>query len=153
MIFLKEYKAQKGAEQEALAADKSTPKEDWDADPPLPPQETLPGAGSMTPSQEDEWKWMIDQDPCSGSIAGDSGHGMMTVMKETESMEETEELIGAVGGVNESTSAEYLSDVKWREGNPLFVFNNDNITKPQAPTTTSTPIQAHKEGTVSTPLE
>ena len=58
-----------------------------------------PGAGFMSPSQEDEWKQMIDQDPHSGLIAGDSGHGMMTVTKETESMEEAEELTGAVGGL------------------------------------------------------
>ena len=56
----------------------------------------------------------------------------MTVMKEIESMEETEELTGAVGGVNEGTSEEYLSDIKWREDDPLFVFNDDNVMKPQA---------------------
>ena len=93
VISFKEYKDQKEAEQKALAADKSIPEEeDWDVDPPLPPQKTPPGAGSMPPSQEDEWKWMIDQDPHSQSIAGDSGHGKMTV-----SMEETEELTGTVG--------------------------------------------------------
>ena len=83
----------------------------------------------------------------------------MTVMKETEStketelMEETEELTGAVGGVKESTSVEYLSDVKWREDDPLFVFDDDNIMKLQALTTALTPIQACEEGTVSTPFE
>ena len=56
------------------------------------------------------------------------------LMKETESMEETEELTGAVGGVKESISVEYLSDIEWREDDPLFVFNDDNIMKPQAPT-------------------
>ena len=69
----------------------------------------------MAPSQEDECKQMIDQDPHSGLITGDLGHGTMTVMKETESMEGTEELAGAVGGVDESTSVEYLSDVKGRQ--------------------------------------
>ena len=64
MISFKEYKAQKEAGQKALAADKPAPEEeDWDVEPPLPPQETPPGAGSMAPSQEDEWKQMIDQDP------------------------------------------------------------------------------------------
>ena len=153
MIPFKEYKAWKEAEQQALAADKSAPEEDWDVDPPMPPQETPSGAGSMAPSQEDEWKWMINQDACSGLITGDSGHGMMTVTRGTESMEETEELTGAVGGVEESTSAEYLSDIKWREENPLFVFDDDNVMKSQAPTTTLTPVQAHEEGTVSTLLE
>ena len=100
MISLKEYRAWKEAEQKTLAADKSTTEEeDWDVNPPQPPWETPLGIGSMAPSQEDEWKWMIDQDPHSGWIAGVSGHGTMTVMKETESMEETEELTGAVGGV------------------------------------------------------
>ena len=68
-------------------------------------------------------------------------------------MEETEELTGAVGGVKESTSAEYLSNIEWREDDSLFVFDDDKVTKPQAPTATSTPIQAHKEGMVSTPFK
>ena len=154
MISFKEYKAQKEAEQKDLTADKSTPEEeDWDADPPLPPWETPPGAGSMVLSQEDEWKWMIDQDSHSGSITGDLGHGTMTVMKETESMEKTKELTGAIGGVNKSTSAEYLSDIEWREDDPLVVFDDDNITKPQALTTTLTPIQTCKEDTVATLIE
>ena len=44
VISLKEYKAQKEAEQKTLAADKSTPEEeeDWDTDPPQPPWETPP---------------------------------------------------------------------------------------------------------------
>ena len=104
----------------------------------------------MAPSQENEWKQMIDQDPHSGSIAGDLGHGMMTVTKETESMEETEKLTGTVGGFNESTSVEYLSDVEWREDNPLFVFDDDNVMKPQAPTVALAPIQTHKGDTVAT---
>ena len=68
-------------------------------------------------------------------------------------MEETEELTGAVGGVKESTSVEYLSDVEWREDNPLFVFDDDNVTKPQAPTAALTLVQAHEEGMVSTPFK
>ena len=129
MIPYKEYKAQKEVEQGASTADKFTPgeEEDWDAEPSLPPWENSPGAGSIAPSQEDEWKWMIDQDPHSGSIAGDSGHGTMTVTRETESIEVVKELTGAVGGVNESASAEFLSDVKWRDYDPLFVFNDDNV--------------------------
>ena len=31
----------------------------------------------MAPSQEDKWKLMVNQDPHSGSVAGDSGHGTM----------------------------------------------------------------------------
>ena len=50
--------AQKEVEQRASAADKSTPgeEEDWDAEPSLPPWKTSPGASSMAPFQEDEWK-------------------------------------------------------------------------------------------------
>ena len=91
-------------EQRASTVDRSTPgeEEDWDVEPSLPPWETPPGASSMVPSEEDEWKQMIDQDPHSGSITGDSGHSTMTATWETESMEDVEELAGVVGGVNKS---------------------------------------------------
>ena len=69
----------------------------------------------------------------------------MTATGETESIEDGEELTGAVGGVNESASVEYLSDVKWRDDNLLFVFDNDNMTKPQTPTAASTAIRACEE--------
>ena len=55
-------------------------------------------------------------------------------------MEDVEELTGVVGGVDESASAEYLSDVGWRDDDPLFVFDDDNVMKPQTPTATLTPI-------------
>ena len=55
-------------------------------------------------------------------------------------MEDVEELTGAVGGVNQSASAKYLSDVKWRDDDPLFVFDNDNVMKPQTLTAALTPI-------------
>ena len=147
MISYKEYKAQKEVEQGALVADKSTPEEeeDWDEEPSLPPQGPSPGASSMALSQEDEWKWMIDQDPCSGLITGDSGHGTMTATGETESIEDVEELTGAVAGVNENASVEYLSVVEQRDDDPLFVFNDDNVMKPQTLTAASTPIPAIEE--------
>ena len=66
----------------------------------------------------------------------------MTATRETESIKNVEELTGAVGGVNESASGEYLSDVKWRDDDQLFVFNDDNVVKPQTLTTASTPVQA-----------
>ena len=69
----------------------------------------------------------------------------MTAIGETESMEDVEELTGAVGGVDESASVEYLSDVKWRDDDPLFVFDDDNVMKPQTPTAALTPIQACEE--------
>ena len=62
----------------------------------------------MVPSQKDEWKLMVDQDPCSGSVAGNSGHGTMAATGEDEPIDSTEELVGAVGGVNESVTAEHL---------------------------------------------
>ena len=64
VISYNEYKACKEVDQRALAAYKSTPEEevDWDAEPSLPPWKTPPAASSMAPSQEDEWKWMINQD-------------------------------------------------------------------------------------------
>ena len=57
----------------------------------------------------------------------------------------TEELIGAVGGVNESVAAEHLSDVEWRDDNPLFMFNDENVTKPQTPASALTPVQTYEE--------
>ena len=80
-----------------------------------------------------------------GLIAGDSGHGTMTAAVETESIEDVEELTGAVVGVNKSASVEYLSNFEWRDNNPLFVFNDDNVVKPQTPTDASTPVRACEE--------
>ena len=113
-------------------------EENWDEEPPLPPQETLPGAKPLVPSQEDKWKLMVDQDPHSGSVAGDSGHGTMAATQEDEPIDSTEELVGALGGVNESVTNEHLSDVEWRDDDPLFVFDSKNVTKPQTPAAAST---------------
>ena len=102
--------AQREVKRRASTASKSASgeEEDWDEEPPLPPQETPPGARSMAPSQEDEWKQMVNQDPRSGSVAGDSGHGTMTATGEDESINNIEELIGAVGGVDETVTTEHL---------------------------------------------
>ena len=118
-------------------------EENWDEEPPLPPQETLPGAKPMVPSQEDKWKLMVDQDPHSGSVAGDSGHGTMAATQEDKPIDSTEEL-GALGGVNESVTNEHLSDVEWRDDDPLFVFDSENVTKPQTPAAASTLVQTWK---------
>ena len=99
----------------------------------------------MAPSLEDEWKWMVDQDPCSGSVTGDSGHGTMTATGEDEPINNIKELIGAVGGVDESVTTEHLSDVKWRDDVLLFVFNDDNVTKPQTPAAALTSVQTCEE--------
>ena len=56
---------------------------------------------------------MVDQDLCAGSVAGDSGHGTMAATGEDEPINNTEELIGAVGGVNKSVAIEHFSDVEW----------------------------------------
>ena len=77
------------ADRRGSTTSKSTSgeEENWDEEPQLPPQETPPGAKSMAPSQEDEWKQMVNQDPCSGSVAGDSGHGTMAATGEDEPIE------------------------------------------------------------------
>ena len=84
----------------------------------------------MVPSQEDEWKLMVNQDSCSGSVAGDSRHCTMAATGEDEPINSTEELVGAVGGANESVTAEHLSDVEWRDDDLLFMYDDENVTKP-----------------------
>ena len=108
-------------------------EENWDEEPPLPPHETPPGAKSMAPSQEDEWKLMVDQDLHSGSVAGDSGHSTMAATGKDEPINSTDALVWAVGGVNESVTTEHLSDVEWRDDDPLFMFDDENVTKLQTP--------------------
>ena len=72
VIPYKEYAAHKEAEGRVSTADKLTleEEENWDEEPLLPPHKTPPGAKPMAPSQEDERKLMVDQDPRSGSVAG-----------------------------------------------------------------------------------
>ena len=121
MIPYKEYAAHKEVKRRSLTASKSTlgEEEDWDAEPPLPPRETPPGASSMAPSQEDEWKQVVDQDPHSGSVAEDSGHGTMTATGKDESIDDVEELAGTVGGADNSAATEHLSDVEWTTSQSL----------------------------------
>ena len=147
MIPYKAYAACKEAEGRVLTTSKPTleEEENWDEEPPLPPHETPPGAKPMAPSQEDEWKLMVNQDPHCGSVAGDSGHGTMATTQEDEPIDSTEELVGAVGGVNESVITEHLSDVEWRDDDPLFMFDDENVTKPQTPAAASTPVQTLEE--------
>ena len=97
------------------------------------------------PSQEDEWKLMVNQDPHSGSVAGDSRHGTMAATGEDEPTDGTEELVGAVGGLDESVTVEHLSDAKWRDDDPLFMFDDENVTKPQTPAAALTPVQTWEE--------
>ena len=64
-------------------------------------------------------------DPCSRSVAGDSGHGMMAVTPEDIPVNSHEELAGAVGGMDENVSTENLSDVELKEDNPLIKINDE----------------------------
>ena len=110
VIPYKEYAAHDEAEGRISTTSKPTleEEENWDEEPPLPPHETLPGAKPVVWSQEDEWRLIVDQDPCCGSVAGDSGHGTMAATQEDESIHSTEKLVKAVGGVDESVTAEHL---------------------------------------------
>ena len=145
----------KAVEEKALTASKTTlqDEQNWDEEPPLPPRETRPRVRPILPSQEDEWKLMVDQDPCSGSGAGDSEHGTMATSSEAESIDSNEELIGAMGGINEDISAGiyeniltgYLSDVEWNEEDPLTKINDENVTIPQMPAAASAPLQASQK--------
>ena len=139
--------AHKAAERKASTTSKPTleNEENWDEELPLPPRETQPGLRPMQPSQEDEWKLMVDQDPCSRSTAGDSRHGMMAVTLEAKPVNSNEELVGAMGGINENISAENLSDVEWKEDDPLFEINDENVTIPQTPATASTPVHTENK--------
>ena len=72
------------------------------------------------------------------SSFGHSGHGTMTATGEDEPIDNIKEILEAVGGVNESVTAEHLSDVKWRDDDPVFVFNDNNVMKPKIPAATLT---------------
>ena len=155
MIPYKEYAACKAAEAKASTTSKPTveDEENWDEEPPLPPCETPPGAKPVLQSQEDEWKLMINQDPQSGLVTGDSGHGTMAVTSEDNPVNNDEKLVGAVGGTDENVSAENLSNVEWKEDDPLFEFNDENITIPRTPDTALTPVQTLTENKAGSSLE
>ena len=128
-------------------------KENWDEEPPLPPQEALPAVRPILPSEEDEWRLIVDQDPHYGLVAGDSGHGTMAVTSKGEPVDGNKELTGAVGGFNENISAECLSDVEWKEDDPLIEINDENVTIPQTPAAALTPVQVSTENETFSPLE
>ena len=107
----------------------------------------------MVLSQEDKWKLMVNQDPHSGSVAGDSGNRTMAATGEDEPINSTEELVGAVGGVDESVATEHLSDVEWRDDDPLFMFDDENVIKLQTPAAASTPVQTWEEDKAVSSLE
>ena len=69
----------------------------------------------------------------------------MAATGKDEPIDSTEELVRAVGGVDESVAAEHLSDVEWRDDDPLFMFDDENVTKPQTPAAALTPVQTWEE--------
>ena len=155
VIPCKEYIAHKAAEAKALTTGKPTmeDEEDWHEELPLPPRENLPGAKPSQQSQEDEWKLMISQDPHSKSVAGDSGHGTMAATSEDNPVNGDEELVKAVGGIDKNVPVGDLSDVQWMGDDPLFEFNDENITIPQTPDAASMLVQTLPENKRGSPLK
>ena len=96
---------------------------------------------------------MVNQDPHSGSVAGDSGHGTMAVTPEDNPVNRNEKLVGAVGGIDENVSAENLSDVEWKEDAPLFKFNDKNVTIPQTPDVAMTSVKTSTENKTDSSLK
>ena len=107
----------------ALTASKVTleDEENWDEEPWLPPLETLSEVRPILSSQEDKWKLMVDQDPCSGSVAGDSGHGTMATTSEAESINSSEELIRASTRIPRATDSQPLVGINQRPRHKRFV--------------------------------
>ena len=85
----------------------------------------------------------------------------MATTSEAEPIDSNEELIRAVGGIDEDASAGidenalayHLSDVEWKKKDPLIKFNDENVTTSQTPAAASTPIQASTENKTLSPLE
>ena len=79
------------------------------------------------------------QDPRDGSVSGDSEHGTIKTKVEVEPDPMEDELLGAVGGTDLNMTG--ASDLKWRPRDVLLKFNNENVTRPETPTASSTPAQ------------
>ena len=85
----------------------------------------------------------------------------MATTSEAERVDSNEELIRAMGGIDEDAStridenilAGYLSDVEWKEEDPLIEINDESVTISQMPAAASTPIQASTENESRSPLE
>ena len=54
----------------------------------------------------------------------------MAVSPDDDPVDSDEKLVGAVGETDENVSAENLSDVEWKEDDPLFEFNHEYIIIP-----------------------
>ena len=50
-------------------------------------------------------------------------------------------------------ATEHLSDVKWRDDDPLFMFDDENVAKLQTPAAASTPVQTWEEDKAVSSLE
>ena len=73
---------------------------------------------------------------------------MMAVTPEAKPVNSNEELVGAMGGINENVSAEKVSDVsdvEWKEDDPLFKFSDENVTIRQTPAAALTPVQTENK--------
>ena len=77
----------------------------------------------------------------------------MAVTQEDDPVNSDEKLVGAVGGTDENVSAVNLSDVEWKGDDPLFEFNDENITIPQTPDAALTPVQTLMENKTGSSLE
>ena len=85
----------------------------------------------------------------------------MVTSSEAKPIDSNEELIRAVGGIDEDAStgidenvlASYLSDVEWKEEDSLIEINDGNVILPQMPAATLTPVQALTENKMFSPME
>ena len=58
-----------------------------------------------------------------------------------------------MGGTDENVSTENLSDVEWKEDDLLIKIDDENVTIPQIPDATLTPVQTSTENIMSSSLE
>ena len=56
---------------------------------------------------------MANQDPHSRSVAGDSGHGTLVTTSEAKPVDTNEELIGAMGGIDENVCWDQWKHLYW----------------------------------------
>ena len=84
---------------------------------------------------------MVDQDPCSGSVARDIGHRMMAVTQRINLLTATKSSFGLWV---ELMKLSQLSDVEFKENDPLFKFNDENVTILQTPDAALTPVQTYQ---------
>ena len=130
---------------------KSNKEENWDDKPLCPPRSLLLGVRSILPPKEEERSLMADQDPHPDSVAGDSGHGTMAA--EVETITDDEELIRAVGGIDENPSTQHCSYVEWNDEDLLIEINDENVTVHQTPAAASTPVHISNESEILSPPE